>query len=78
MPGENTVIGSLKKRSDLPRIEVNGLRFAVSHWAATPAVTVNECVDKALGKILEPQRNCAPLPIRDANGVSEDRSAIFL
>jgi hypothetical protein len=71
MPGKNAVIGTLKNRASLPRSEVIGLWIAVSHRSATPAVTVAEFVDKALGKILEPQRNCAALPIRDANGASQ-------
>ena len=32
-------------------------------------VDVAECAENALDEILEPQRNCAVLPIRDAKGV---------
>jgi hypothetical protein len=70
MPGKNAVTGSLKKRVSLPGSEVDGLWLPVSHRPATPEVTVPECVDDALGEILQPQRNCVALPIRDANGVS--------
>ena len=73
MPGKDAVIGALKKRAGLPRYDVGGLWIAVSHWPATPAVTVAKCVDKALGEILQPQRNCAALPIRGANRVLEDQ-----
>ena len=69
MPGKSAVIGTFKKRASLPRSELDGIWIAVSRRPATPAVKVAECVDNALGEILEPQRNCAALPIRDANGV---------
>ena len=68
MPGKNAVIGTLKKRASLSRSEVDGLWIAVSHRPASQAVTVAMCVDHALGEILQPQRNCAALPIRDVKG----------
>jgi len=68
MPGKNRVIGVLKERASLPRSEVNGFWIAIFRRPPTPAVTVAEYVDNALREILEPQRNCAALRIRDANG----------
>jgi hypothetical protein len=61
MPGTNAVIGTIKNRVSLPNSEVDGLWIAVSHRPATPTVTVAECVDNALGEILQPQRNSAAL-----------------
>lgn len=47
------MIGTLKKRASLSRSEVDGLWTAVSQRPGTPAVTVAEYVDCALGENLQ-------------------------